>query len=93
VTVMHEGQSVDAVAQTTKQGFIFVFDRVTGKPLFPIEEHAFPASTVPGEVTSKTQPIPLAPPPYARQTAYRGHANHAHSGGSQVGARAIQDLP
>jgi quinoprotein glucose dehydrogenase len=60
VTVMHDGQSVDAVAQTTKQGFICVFDRVTGKPLFPIEEHAFPASTVPGEVTSKTQPIPLA---------------------------------
>jgi quinoprotein glucose dehydrogenase len=67
VTVMHDGEPVDAVAQTTKQGFIFVFDRVTGKPLFPIEEHAFPASTVPGEVTSKTQPIPLAPAPYARQ--------------------------
>jgi quinoprotein glucose dehydrogenase len=67
VTVMRDGKPVDAVAQTTKQGFIFVFDRVTGKPLFPIEEHAFPASTVPGEVTSKTQPIPLAPAPYARQ--------------------------
>ncbi|HEY4900653.1 MAG TPA: PQQ-binding-like beta-propeller repeat protein [Terriglobales bacterium] len=67
VTVMHDGQSVDAVAQTTKQGFVFVFDRVTGKPLFPIEERPFPASTVPGEVASKTQPIPLAPAPYARQ--------------------------
>ena len=66
VTVMHDGKRVDAVAQTTKQGFIFVFDRVTGKPLFPIWERTFPASTVPGEVTSKTQPIPLAPAPYAR---------------------------
>ncbi|MGA9565573.1 MAG: PQQ-binding-like beta-propeller repeat protein [Candidatus Korobacteraceae bacterium] len=67
VTVMHDGKRVDAVAQTTKQGFVFVFDRVTGKPLFPIEERPFPASTVPGEVASKTQPIPLAPAPYARQ--------------------------
>jgi quinoprotein glucose dehydrogenase len=67
VTVMHDGKRVDAVAQTTKQGFVFVFDRVTGKPLFPIEERSFPASTVPGEVASKTQPIPLAPAPFARQ--------------------------
>ena len=67
VTVMHDGKRIDAVAQATKQGFVFVFDRVTGKPLFPIEERAFPASTAPGEVASKTQPIPLAPAPYARQ--------------------------
>jgi quinoprotein glucose dehydrogenase len=67
VTVMHDGKRVDAVAQTTKQGFVFVFDRVTGQPLFPIEERPFPASSVPGEVASKTQPIPLAPAPYARQ--------------------------
>jgi quinoprotein glucose dehydrogenase len=58
---------VDGVAQTTKQGFVFVFDRVTGKPLFPIEERLFPASDVPGEVASRTQPIPLAPLPFARQ--------------------------
>jgi quinoprotein glucose dehydrogenase len=67
VTVMRDGKPVDAVAQTSKHGFVFVFDRVTGKPLFPIEERPFPASTVPGEVASKTQPIPLAPAPYARQ--------------------------
>jgi quinoprotein glucose dehydrogenase len=67
VTLMHDGNRVDAVAQTTKQGFVFVFDRVTGQPLYPIEERPFPASTVPGEVASKTQPIPLAPAPYARQ--------------------------
>jgi quinoprotein glucose dehydrogenase len=68
VTLMHEGKPVDAVAQTSKQGFVFVFDRDTGKPLFPIEEQSFPVSTVPGEVASKTQPIPLAPAPYARQS-------------------------
>ena len=67
VTVMHEGKRTDAVAQTSKQGFVFLFDRETGKPLFPIEERAFPASTVPGELASKTQPMPLAPAPYARQ--------------------------
>ncbi len=55
VTIRHEGKMVDAVAQTTKQGFVFVFDRVSGKPLFPIEERPFPASTVPGEVASRTQ--------------------------------------
>jgi quinoprotein glucose dehydrogenase len=67
VTIRHEGKTVDAVAQTTKQGFVFVFDRVSGKPLFPIEERPFPASTVPGEVASRTQPVPTTPLPFARQ--------------------------
>ena len=67
VTVQSGGKAVDAVAQTTKEGFVFLFDRVTGKPLFPIEERSFPASQVPGEVASPTQPVPLAPAPYARQ--------------------------
>jgi glucose dehydrogenase len=67
VTVKRDGRMVDAVAQTTKHGFVFLFERATGKPLFPIEERPFPPSDVPGEVSSKTQPIPLAPAPYARQ--------------------------
>ena len=67
VTVKQHGRSIDAVAQTTKQGFVFLFDRTTGKSLFPIEERKFPVSDVPGEVTSPTQPIPLLPAPYARQ--------------------------
>jgi glucose dehydrogenase len=67
VTVQHDGKTVDAVAQTTKHGFVFLFDRITGKPLFPIEERPFPASDVPGEVASPTQPIPTAPEPFARQ--------------------------
>ena len=67
LTVIHEGKRVDAVAQTTKTGYLYLFDRVTGEPLFPIEEHSYPASSVPGEVSSPTQPSPLKPAPYARQ--------------------------
>ncbi len=67
VTVKHDGKSIDAVAQTSKQGWLFLFDRTSGTPLFPIEEQKFPPSSVPGEVTSPTQPVPLTPAPYARQ--------------------------
>ena len=67
LTVRHEGRLVDAVAQTTKHGQVFVFDRVTGKPLFPTEEKPFPASTTPGEWTSPTQPMTSTPAPFARQ--------------------------
>lgn len=67
LTLKHDGKMVDAIAQTTKHGQIFVFDRVSGKPLFPIEEKPFPASTTPGEVASPTQPMSVAIEPYARQ--------------------------
>tara|TARA_R110002020_G_scaffold312101_3_gene527616 strand:- start:42356 stop:44479 length:2124 start_codon:yes stop_codon:yes gene_type:complete len=66
VTVDHKGKKVDAVAQVTKQGFVFVFDRETGEPLFPIEERTVPASEVPGENTWPTQPFPTKPAPFAR---------------------------
>ncbi len=68
LTVTRDGQRVDAIAQTTKSGFLYVFDRANGKPLFPIQESAYPASTVPGEVTSPTQPLPTAPAPYTQQS-------------------------
>jgi glucose dehydrogenase/cytochrome c5 len=68
LTVKRNGKMVDAIAQTTKQGFVFVLNRDTGKPLFPIEERPVTASTVPGEVSSKTQPVPTLPAPYTRQT-------------------------
>jgi quinoprotein glucose dehydrogenase len=68
VTVTHHGKRVDAVAQVTKQGFVFLFDRLTGKPLFDINEVAVPASDVPGEQSWPTQPVPVKPKPYARQT-------------------------
>jgi quinoprotein glucose dehydrogenase len=72
VTVQRDGHTVDAIAQTTKQGVVYVFNRVTGAPLFPIEEHAYPASTVPGEQASPTQPMPLLPAPFARQRLTAG---------------------
>jgi quinoprotein glucose dehydrogenase len=68
VTVRRDGKSVDAVAQITKTGFVFVFDRKTGKPLFPIEYRKVPQSGVDGERSSDTQPFPVKPPPFVRQT-------------------------
>ncbi len=67
VRVRHEGRMVDAVAQATKSGFIYLFDRTTGEPLFPIEYRKYPASDVPGEVAAETQPLPVKPGPFARQ--------------------------
>jgi quinoprotein glucose dehydrogenase len=67
VTVRHNGKQIDAVAQATKQGFLYVFDRVTGAPLWPIEERPFPKSDMPGEQAWPTQPIPSTLPPFARQ--------------------------
>jgi quinoprotein glucose dehydrogenase len=68
--VEHEGRVVPAVAQVTKQSMAFVFDRVTGEPLWPIEERPVPASDVPGERASPTQPFPTKPPPYDRQGTF-----------------------
>lgn len=67
LTVTRDGQQVDAVAQTTKQGVVYLFDRVTGKPLFPVEEKPYPASDLVGEQAAPTQPMPTAPAPFARQ--------------------------
>jgi quinoprotein glucose dehydrogenase len=61
------GKAIKAVAQPTKQGWLFVFDRVTGQPVWPIEEQPQPQSDVPGERTSPTQPVPTKPPAYDRQ--------------------------
>ena len=68
LTVKHNGKNVDVVAQPTKFGFLFVFDRVTGEPLWPIEERPVPQSDVPGEYSSPTQPFPTKPPAFARQS-------------------------
>jgi quinoprotein glucose dehydrogenase len=67
LTVRHEGKMVDAVAQVSKQGFVWVFDRVTGNPLWPIEERPVPKTEMPNEQTWPTQPFPTKPPPFARQ--------------------------
>ena len=67
VTIKRDGKTVDAVAQTTKHGWVYLFDRTNGKPLFPIEYRGYPASTIPGEFTADTQPLPTKPAPFARQ--------------------------
>lgn len=67
VNITVGGKKIKAVAQVTKQGFCFVFDRRTGKPVWPIAERPVPQSRVPGEKTSKTQPFPTKPPAYERQ--------------------------
>jgi quinoprotein glucose dehydrogenase len=67
LTVRHNGKMVDVVAQATKFGFLYVFNRVTGEPLWPIEERPVPKSDVPGEEAFPTQPFPTKPPPFTRQ--------------------------
>ena len=62
-----DGRDIKAVAQLTKQAFVYVFDRVTGEPVWPIEERPVPASAVPGEFSSPTQPVPTKPPAFDRQ--------------------------
>jgi quinoprotein glucose dehydrogenase len=68
LTVRHNGKLVDVVAEANKEGFVWVFDRETGEPLWPIEERAVPHSDMPGEETWPTQPFPTKPPPFARQS-------------------------
>jgi quinoprotein glucose dehydrogenase len=68
VTINKDGKKIDAIAQVTKHGYVFLFDRKNGEPVFPIEEKPFPGSDLPGEETWPTQPIPTLPEPFARQT-------------------------
>jgi quinoprotein glucose dehydrogenase len=72
LTVQHGGKQIDAIAQTTKQGYLYLFDRATGKSLFPIKERNYPPSSVPGESASSTQPLPTKPAPFARQLLTEG---------------------
>ncbi len=68
LTVTRNGKKIDAIAQTTKSGYVFVLDRTTGQSLFPLKESAYPASNVPGEVTAATQHLPTLPEPYVQQS-------------------------
>jgi quinoprotein glucose dehydrogenase len=67
LTIRQNGRTRDVVVQPTKQGFVFVFDRVTGEPIWPIEERPVPQSDIPGEKSWPTQPFPTRPAPFARQ--------------------------
>ena len=68
LTIRQNGRNVDIVAQASKQGFLYVFERRTGRPIWPIEERPVPQSDVPGEWSSPTQPFPTKPAPFARQS-------------------------
>ena len=68
INVVKDGKTIPAVAQTTKMGLMFIFDRTNGKPIFGMEERPVPQSEVPGEKSSPTQPFPVKPPPLARNS-------------------------
>lgn len=70
VDIQHKGKTIPAVAQVSKQGFTYVFNRKTGQPIWPIEERKVPPSDVPGERASPTQPFPTKPPAFERQTIF-----------------------
>jgi quinoprotein glucose dehydrogenase len=67
ITLNHDGKKIDAVAQITKHGYVFLFDRTNGKPVFPIAEKPVPTEALPGEAPWPTQPVPSLPEPFARQ--------------------------
>ena len=90
LTVTQNGQKIDAVAQITKQGQVFVFDRVTGKPLFDIKETAFPQDAIAGEVVSPTQPIPQKPAPFTRQTFTEKDINPRSKSRAEIAAQLRQ---
>jgi quinoprotein glucose dehydrogenase len=85
------GKRIAAVAQVTKQGFTYVFDRVSGAPVWPIVERPVPASDVPGEVTSRTQPFPTLPEPFERQGVSDADLNNLtpeiHAEAQRIAAR------
>ena len=97
LTIRRDGREIPAVAQTTKSGHVFVFHRETGEPLLPIEERPAPASDIPGEVTWPTQPLPVSPAPFSRQTlAYEDLTNltpAAHRAAVDRFARLRQHVP
>lgn len=87
VTVMRDGKAIDAVAQTTKTGLVFVFERATGKPLFPIEERPVATNTpLVGEKLWPTQPMPLLPKAFVRQIFTEGDLN------AVLGDSNLQDI-
>lgn len=76
VTFKKDGKQIDAVAQVTKQGFVFVLDRDTGEPIYPVEERKVPASNMPGEKAWPTQPFPLKPKAFVKQFMTEDDLNH-----------------
>jgi quinoprotein glucose dehydrogenase len=83
-TINRDGKETDVVSVLSKQGFMFVFDRETGESIFPIEERPFPVSNMEGELPSKTQPIPLLPKPFTKQTFTENDVNDFASNKSEI---------
>jgi membrane-bound PQQ-dependent dehydrogenase (glucose/quinate/shikimate family) len=92
ITVRQNGNSVPAVAQVTKMGLVFIFDRVTGKPLFPVEERPVPSSDVPGEATWPTQPFPTKPPALVHQELKRSEISTVTPESNRYCAELFQSL-
>ena len=76
VTIKKDGMDIEAVAQVTKHGFVFVLDRDTGEPIYPVEEREVPYSNLPGEETWPTQPFPTKPKPFVKQFMTEDDLNH-----------------
>ena len=76
IEVVQNGKRIPALAQITKQGLLFILDRITGKPIFGVEERPVPAGDDPNEVLSPTQPFPLKPPPLARNSISAADLSH-----------------
>ena len=93
LTVTHEGKQIDAVAQGTKHGLLFVFDRVTGEPLWPIEERPVPQSDLIGEQAWPTQPFPTKPPPLMRQAYTEEDASNISAPTYQMTLDRIRAAP
>ena len=89
LTIQHDGLSIPAVAQPSKQGFVYVFNRITGAPVWPIVERPVPQSDTPGEHSWPTQPFPSAPPPFARQSFTEADINPYISEDDQQKVREI----
>ena len=89
LTVNHQGKALDIVAQGTKMGLLFVFDRVTGEPLWPIEEREVPKSRIEGIETWPTQPFPTAPPPLIRQRYTEDDISDISPRASQLGREIL----
>ena len=89
LNVVHDGVSIPAIAQPSKQGFVYVFNRITGSPLWPIEERPVPQSDTPGEMSWPTQPFPTAPPPFARQSFTEADINPHISAEDQGKVREV----
>ena len=87
------GRRIDGVVLVTKQGFAFVFDRVTGKPVWPIEERPVPASDVPGEQASPTQPFPTRPGRDLAAGRDAGRCVRSDAGAEGAGAGADEEVP